>query len=72
MNCEKGSADIGLRSLCILWACHEKSPEVVGRDGRVKLRMRTMLLLSAIPVSHIQTHVKSSTYSVFVHVTTCN
>jgi hypothetical protein len=40
-----------------------------GRDGSVTTRMRTMLLLNSIPVSHIQTHLKPPTCCVFVHVT---
>jgi len=56
------------QKLCLLWARHEKSPEVYERVGTVTMRRRTMLVLNIIPVSHIQTHFKSSTCCVFVHV----
>jgi hypothetical protein len=53
----------------VLWSRHEKLPEVDRRGGRVKIRMRTVLLLNTIPFSHIQTHFKSPTCCVSVHVT---
>jgi hypothetical protein len=40
----------------VLWARHEKSPEVDRRDGRVTMRMRSMLLLNTSSVLHTQTH----------------
>jgi hypothetical protein len=52
----------------VLWAHHEKSPEVDERDGRVTMRMRSMLLLNTTLLS-IQTDFKSITCCVFVHVT---
>jgi hypothetical protein len=52
----------------LLWARHEKSPEVDEWDWIVTLRMRTMLLLMTNPVSHIQTHLKSPTCCVFAYV----
>jgi hypothetical protein len=53
----------------LLWVRHEKSPEVDGRDGKVKVRMRTVLMLNTTAVSHIQAHFKSPTCCVFVRVT---
>jgi hypothetical protein len=50
-------------------ARHELARGVYRRDGRVAMRMRTVLLLNTIPVSQTQTHLKSSTCCVFVHVT---
>jgi hypothetical protein len=48
--------------LLLLWTHHEKSPERDERDGRVTMRMSTVLLLNTIPVSHIQTQFKSPTF----------
>jgi hypothetical protein len=53
----------------VLWSRHEKLPEVDRRGGRVKIRMRTVLLLNTIPFSHIQAHFKSPTCCVSMHVT---
>lgn len=55
--------------LRVLWARHKKPPEVDRRDWRVTMRLRTMQLLNTVPVSHMQTHFKSHTCCLFVHVT---
>jgi hypothetical protein len=55
---------------CIMGAPREVATSgQTRRDGRVTTRMRTILLLGPIPFSHIQTHFKSPTCYVFVHVT---